>query len=245
MKTTLFAICVAVGSVWHAHGQTATNSTPQNGAPRSVFGVIGETRSAFAKPTIKDLMEKSQFTNATGIVMTRISDNLWAGVYLVTQEEYAKVMGNNPSQFRNDRSPVDSVSWNEAQAFCSRLVAMEDKEKMMPEGFGYTLPTQAQWEMMAGATTLAASVTSLKGNRQGTAAADSLPANSLGICDARGNLWQWCLDPADKPYRVLRGAAWNEWREVNLRPEFRWYSNGPYDKQNIYGFRVVLVRNRN
>ena len=245
MKTTLFAICVAVGGILHAHGQITTNSTPPAGAPRSVFGGTGETRSAFAKPTIKDLMEKPQFTNATGMVMAKISESLWAGVYLVTQEEYAKIMGHNPSQFRNRRNPVDSVSWNEALAFCARLAQEEDKDKMMPEGFSYTLPTQAQWEMMAGATTLAGSVTSLKGNRQGTAVVDSLPANSLGLCDARGNLWQWCLDPADKPYRVLRGAAWNEWREVNLRPEFRWYSNGPDDKQNIYGFRVILARGRN
>ena len=41
---------------------------------------------------------------------------------------------------------------------------------------------------------------------------------------------------------VLRGGAWNEWLDVNLRPEFRWYSNGPGDKQNIYGFRAVLVQ---
>jgi len=242
MRIKLLAACLALGTGINAFAQTSTNAPAPNRPGQAVFAGGGDNRSVFAKPTIKDLMQNDRFTNATGMVMVKISDALWAGMYLVTQEEYGKVAGVNPSHFRNDRNPVDSVSWNDAMSFCSRLVDAEQKEEMMPEGYTYTLPTQAQWENMASGTSLENSVTSLKGTRSGTAPVGSLRANGMGLYDTRGNVWQWCLDPADKPYRVLRGAAWNEWREVNLRPEFRWYSNGPEDKQDIYGFRVVLVR---
>ena len=66
-------------------------------------------------------------------------------------------------------------------------------------------------------------------------------ANAWGIHEMHGNVWQWCLDPQDQPYRVLKGAAWNSWIEVNLRPEFRWYSRGPGDRHETFGFRVVLA----
>ena len=50
---------------------------------------------------------------------------------------------------------------------------------------------------------------------------------------------EWCLDPQDKPYRVLRGGAWDTYIDINARPEFREYS-APDKTKNDYGFRVVL-----
>jgi formylglycine-generating enzyme required for sulfatase activity len=130
----------------------------------------------------------------------------------------------------------------DALAFCARLNEMETKAEMLPENLTYKLPTQGQWESMLGGATLSSAVHSLSAaRRNGPSPVATLPANTLGLYDIRGNLWQWCLDPTDKPYRVLRGGAWNEMREANLRPEFRWYSNGPQEKQNIFGFRVVLT----
>jgi len=193
------------------------------------------------KPTAKELMKGDSFTNSVGMVMGKISPTLWAGKYLVTQEEYQKVMGSNPSEFRGERNPVDSVSWNDALGSCAKLNQMERKEEMLPEGFTYTLPTQAQWESLAAGASLSDAVTSVGTPRSGTAPVGSLGPNSLGLYDIRGNLWEWCLDPDDKPYRVLKGGAWNTSLEVNLRPEFRWYSTGPDDRKNYYGFRCALV----
>ena len=193
------------------------------------------------KTDIKDLMLQKSFTNATGMVMVKISPSMWAGKYEVTQKEYQEIAGNNPSKFSGQNNPVDSVSWNDARNFCAKLNDAEKKEDMLPEGYTCTLPTQAQWESLVGGATLEQAVTSNHGARSGTAPVGSLAENSLGLCDVRGNLWEWCLDPQDKPYRVLRGGAWNTSYEPNLRVEFKWFSKGPDDKQEHYGFRVVMV----
>ncbi len=192
------------------------------------------------KPDLKKLLELPSFTNGIGMVMVRISPTLWAGKYPVTQAEYRAVAGSNPSHFSGDRNPVDSVSWTDAQAWCEQLTRKEKGAELLPEGFRYALPTQAEWQMLMDGATLADAVTSQTTPRSSTAPVGSLGANSLGLYDTRGNVWEFCADPDDKPYRVLRGGAWDTSVEINLRPEFRWYSNGPFDKKNSYGFRCVL-----
>ncbi len=192
------------------------------------------------KPDLKELVKGATFTNAMGIVMVKISPQLWAGKYPVTQAEYQRVTGGSPSQFKGDRNPVENVSWNDAHAFGASLTQKEAKASMLPEGFNYSLPTQAEWEQLMGGADLKDAVTSQTTARQGTAPVGSLGANGLGLHDMRGNVWEWCLDPQDKPFRVLRGGAWNTSLEVNLRPEFRWYSNGPDDKKETYGFRCIM-----
>ena len=192
------------------------------------------------KPDIKELIKLPAFTNSIGMFMVKISDSLWAGKYEVTQEEYRKVAGSNPSQFQGDRNPVDSVSWNAAMSFCQKLTDIELKEEMLPEGFAYKLPTQAQWESLAAGADLKDAVTSASSSRSGPSTVGSLGATGAGLHDIRGNVWEWCLDPQDKPFRVARGAGWDTFFEVNLRPEFRWYG-GPDEGKNMVGFRCLLV----
>lgn len=192
------------------------------------------------KVDIKELLALPAFTNSTGIVMVQVAPTLWAGKYLVTQTDYQAVTGGNPSRFSGARNPVDSVSYNDALRFCQQLTRKETANEMVPPGFEYTLPTQTQWEMLMDAATLDDAVTSVKGDRRGSAPVGTLSPNRLGLYDIRGNVWEFCLDPQDKPYRVLRGGAWDTSIEINLRPEFRWYANGPDDRKNVYGFRVVL-----
>jgi len=225
----VLTICVNFSGV----AEVATNS------PAAAASPIASTN----KPSIAELMAGAQFTNFTGLVLVKISQDLWAGKYLVTQQEYQKVAGANPSQFPGESNPVDSVSWNQAMSFCAQLTRAEAAEEMLPKGWSYTLPTQAQWDSLMADATLDQAVTSQKDKRSGTAPVGSLPANSLGLHDSRGNLWQWCLDPQDKPFRVLKGGAWDTSLDVNLRPEFRWYSNGPDDHKNTFGFRCLLAPN--
>jgi formylglycine-generating enzyme required for sulfatase activity len=254
IASTLSCLIVFVASAFAQ--QPVTNAAPANqpggtnAAPAAAVNQPGSTNAApataegeaaKAKPDIKELMKLPEFTNSAGMIMVRISDKLWAGKYEVTQEEYKEVAGGNPSQFPGDRNPVESVSWNEALSFCAKLTETESKEEMLPEGFAYTLPTQAQWESFAAGAELKDAVTGLGSRRAGTSPVGSLGATGPGLHDVRGNVWEWCLDPKDKPYRVARGGAWDTFIEINLRPEFRWYSEGPDDSKNSIGFRCVLV----
>ncbi|HVR36745.1 MAG TPA: SUMF1/EgtB/PvdO family nonheme iron enzyme [Methylomirabilota bacterium] len=65
----------------------------------------------------------------------------------VTQGEYIVVVGNNPSAATGDSNlPVERVTWHEAIDFCVRLTEMEQVAGRLPEGGGYRLPTEAEWE---------------------------------------------------------------------------------------------------
>jgi hypothetical protein len=231
----LTTIILWAGCLSQLLGQTAPAKSPASASTNTAAG------KQAAKVDLKEQLKGDVLTNSIGMVLVKISPTLWAGKFEVTQGEYQTVMRSNPSQFVGENNPVDSVSWNDARSFCAKLTAIEKKEQMLPEGCAYELPTQAQWESLAAGAGLETAVTSLSATRTATAPVGSLGANSLRLHDVRGNVWEWCLDPQDKPFRVLRGGAWDTSQEANLRPEFRWYSTGPDDRKNTFGFRCVLV----
>jgi formylglycine-generating enzyme required for sulfatase activity len=192
-------------------------------------------------PTLKQLMaENNVVTNTADMVLVKISGNLWAGKYETTQEAYEKIMHANPSKFQSRERPVDSVSWNDAMAFCANLTAKERLAKELPDGFSYTLPTEDQWKGLMGNASLNDAVMKLNnGGCASTAPVGSLGPNSLGLYDTRGNVMEWVLDSHDPSTRVLKGGAWDTFVEINARPEFRWYAP-PGEAKNSYGFRVIL-----
>jgi formylglycine-generating enzyme required for sulfatase activity len=180
------------------------------------------------------------FTNSVEMELVKVSAALWAGKFVVTQKQYQKVMAANPSAFGGDSRPVDSVSWNEAVEFCAKLTELDVKKLKLPKGFYYSLPTEEEWQTLVADATLENAVTSLNGqSRSGTSPAGSLAPNSLGLYDVRGNVAEFCLGDDSKPYRILKGGSWQDFVEVNLRPEFRWYCQ-PDERRNTFGFRCVL-----
>jgi formylglycine-generating enzyme required for sulfatase activity len=193
-------------------------------------------------PTLKEMMAtNSVVTNTVGIILVKISPGFWAGEFDTTQDAYRQVMHSNPSVFKGADRPVDSVSWDDAIDFCTKLTANEKDQ--LPEGYSYNLPTQSQWETLVADASLKDAV--MKLNNSGissTAVVGSLGPNSLGLYDMRGNVWAWCLDSNDPAVRVLRGGAWDTVAEPTSRIVFRWYYSLANDKpRDDFGFRVVLT----
>ncbi|MBQ7590715.1 MAG: formylglycine-generating enzyme family protein [Verrucomicrobia bacterium] len=141
-----------------------------------------------------------------------LSKGYWLGKYEVTQAQYKAVMETNPSHFTGDNNPVDSVSWEEAMAFCTKLTEIEQAAGRLPFGYEYTLPTEAQWEYAcrAGTTTALNSGKNLSdknkcpemdevgwydGNSSGkTHPVGQKQPNAKGLYDMHGNVLEWCLD---------------------------------------------------
>jgi formylglycine-generating enzyme required for sulfatase activity len=121
------------------------------------------------------------------------------GSYPVTQAEWQAVTGINPVNFKGARHPVAWVSWNDAQEFVKKLNYKEGTNK-------YRLPTEAEWEYACragnnGRWCFGDDSSELKqyawyesNSGQKTHPVGELKANSWGLHDVHGNVWEWCQD---------------------------------------------------
>lgn len=164
----------------------------------------------------------------------RITKAFYLGMTEVTQAQYKRVMGANPSNFNGDATrPVEKVSWNDAVLFCEKLGEVSGEQEVR----AYRLPTAAEWEYAcrAGTTTRWYGTDDeaalreqawFTANSGGTThpVGQKLP-NAWGLYDMHGNVWEWCNDWYDNTYyansppedpagptsglsRVLRGGGW-------------------------------------
>ena len=149
-----------------------------------------------------------------------ITEPKLVGVYPVTQGEWTKVMGSNPSHFESvsgqdtSRFPVEQVSWDDCQEFLTKLNAEHGLD-----GWRYRLPIEAEWEFACRAGTvtpfwfggeLNGTQANCNGNHpyqtgQGPyverpSVVGRYGANPFGLSDQHGQVWEWCADWYDKSY---------------------------------------------
>jgi formylglycine-generating enzyme required for sulfatase activity len=154
-------------------------------------------------------------------------DSFYMDTTLVTQVQYEKLMGDNPSRWKDPKNPVEQVRWWDAVRFCNKR---SEADGLVPcydlstwscniQANGYRLPTEAEWEYAcrAGTTTpyfMGKDASKLAdyawfdknsgGHPQPVA---QKKPNAWGLYDMCGNLWQWCQDFYDVDYYDQGPAA--------------------------------------
>lgn len=195
-----------------------------------------------------------------------ITQGFWMARHEISQKQWQKVMGNNPSRFKGERLPVDTVSWDDCQQFIKKLNKIENTDK-------YALPTEAQWEYACrggsakqfhfgdsaskknanmrffDSSTSMKNIKTLKPTLVG-----SFDCNDWGLFDMHGNVREWCLDtlhvdyysisPKEDPAytdigyeRVLRGGSWND--SPDYCTAYRRSGLSPTRRGYTVGFRII------
>ncbi len=189
-----------------------------------------------------------------------LSQDFWLGKCEVTQIQYATIMGKNPSSYRGGGNfPVTNVSWYDAMIFCKKLTERERAKGILPAGYEYSLPTEAQWEYACRAGTKTAwncgdKLINANFGRKGWTEAGVFRPNAWGLHDMHGSVQEWCRDYygsysegyAVDPMvvtsgfcRVVRGGG-NDSNALHCRSAARSGLNPNSCHQNT-GFRIALV----
>ena len=161
--------------------------------------------------------ERGRSDNETQHEVT-LTNPFYVGKYEVTQKQWERLMGKNPSTIKGAELPVTDVSWEDCQEFIKKLNAKTDG--------GYRLPTEAEWEYAcrAGTKTAYSFVNEItnyanyngSGNNKPTEVGGYKP-NSFGLYDMHGNVWEWCEDwLADYPPGAVTDPKGNEKKEIRL-----------------------------
>jgi formylglycine-generating enzyme required for sulfatase activity len=228
--------------------------------------------------------EAGRFEDETQHEVT-ITEAFYLGVHQVTQGQWKRVMGNNPSWFSRfgggkysvrdvgdaelDLFPVESVSWEDAQAFLKKLAALPEEAKQRRE---FRLPSEAEWEYACRggpdwsplpfhvdqpASSLPSSQANFNGSypyggaTEGpallrTCRVGSYRPNRLGLYDMHGNVCEWCNDCYDvndaapgRPRRVARGGGWSVFGRDCRAASRDLYA--PSDSPINLGFRAAAV----
>jgi formylglycine-generating enzyme required for sulfatase activity len=161
----------------------------------------------------------------------------WMAETECTQAQWQAVMSSNPSKFKGQQLPVETVSWEDVGAWVTKA----GSSARVPSGWRLALPTEAQWEYAcrAGTTTAFSFGDKLNGKEancdgtvpygttakgtylQKTCEVRSYRANAWGLHEMHGNVWEWCADwygetlaggtdpagPTTGVLRVLRGGS--------------------------------------
>jgi formylglycine-generating enzyme required for sulfatase activity len=202
--------------------------------------------------------------NEKSVHLVEIPQSFAVGKYEVSQAEWRFIMGNNPSRWKNDRNPVEQITWDEVQEFVKKLSSKAGKP--------YRLLSESEWEYAAragGSTeySFGNDIGSGNANCDGcgspqdnrTAPVDSFQPNDFGLYNMHGNVAEWVADCWSQNYNsapnnqtlgktgickdhIIRGGSWYS-TPKNLRSSSRKRTMGnrglPIRRFTTIGFRVA------
>lgn len=187
-----------------------------------------------------------------------LTNDFYIGETEVTQALWEKVMGENPSLFKNPSNPVENISWLDAIKFVQALSNVTGRK--------FRLPTEAEWEYAArggqnlkptkfsGSNTVGEVGWYMKNSNSRPHPVKSKKPNEIGLYDMSGNVWEYCQDfkgsydklPKTNPLdtkrtenRVRRGGSWMDNSADALRCAYRRRIT-EREKDSINGLRVVM-----
>ena len=194
-----------------------------------------------------DLISAKSFENSMGMEMVFISKGYWVSKYEVTQEQFEKIMGNNPAyhDYKAYNNPAICITGSEAETFCFRLMEQERLAERLPAGYLYALPSFKEWMEYAADASLEGSVTpgnyEYPNNSLAPQPAGSGEENRLGIYDLRGNVSEYSRDKFEGKNYIL-GGAWDERRRLRLTIRNKGNFSNQNDSSSSVGFRCVLIK---
>jgi formylglycine-generating enzyme required for sulfatase activity len=175
--------------------------------------------------------EDSLATNETKHEVT-LSRSFYLKTTEVTQGEWERVFGANPSKFKECGSncPVENISWMQAADYANRLSRADGLQECYGgdklatfvglDCKGYRMPTEAEWEYAARAGSTGPQYGDLgfiawfrdNSNASTHPVAQKQP-NAFGLYDMLGNVWEWTgdwyaenLTPASNPVGAATGT---------------------------------------
>jgi formylglycine-generating enzyme required for sulfatase activity len=261
------------GSGTGSHASLALTEKTADGRPKLIRNSLGMTFTYVPPGTFQmgaTEEETGRKPHETPQHPVRISHGFYLSIFPVTQGQYEKLKGKNPSFFHKVQGgggdyPVESVSWLDAEKFCQKLSQLADETLAERT---YRLPTEAEWEYACragtttpfwGGTTLATKDAHFKSGATGQGqphGVGRVAANPWGLHDMHGNVAEWCADwyheyyYFDSPGTDPRGPAKGDKKVVrggswadppaDCRSATR-KAMSPTQPCNTIGFRVVLV----
>ncbi len=159
--------------------------------------------------------EAGRYDDEGPVHRVKISKAFYMGKYEVTQKQWRDVMGTDPSHFKGDNLPVESVARKSVQEFIRKLNEKEGTNK-------YRLPSEAEWEYTARSGTTTPYFFGDDETRVGdyawyydnsgseTHEVGQKKPNPWGLYDMYGNVREWVQDGWHGNYNgaPIDGSAW-------------------------------------
>jgi hypothetical protein len=266
MKRLPLAALAAFSLAGGAHGQPTAVRAPVPGHPWSISRLFipMEWISAGTFSMGSPVSEPGRGNDEVPHQVT-LSRGYWLGRTPVTIAQWVMEMGSNPSLDNSEtpEAPVDGISWNAAMEFCRKLTGEARAEGSLPEGYCYTLPTEAQWEYArrAGRTgpfTADGSLGEFAWYRENSGGhkhpVGLKRPNAWGLHDMEGNINEWCqdwygqysreavVDPIGPEFgteHVFRGGAFRDF-PAEIRAAYR-YGHQAWEFGRGTGMRLALA----